>query len=98
MITSAANGASELIPQGEAGFVVQDAEDVTSLCEHIRTMLDDATRRQMAVRARQVAEHNSLAGNFERIERVYKQIIAARGGAGGSSFAGVEQAHHRKSA
>ena len=98
VITSAANGAGELIPQGEAGFVVQDAEDVTSLSEHIATLSDFETRRRMAVRARQVAERNTLKHNFERIEVVYNQIIDSRGGAKIVSAAVGQERPCRKSA
>jgi glycosyltransferase involved in cell wall biosynthesis len=79
VITSAANGASELFEVGDAGFVLADAEDVTQLRRHLVTLSDDQVRRRMGQRARQVAEQNSLAKNFERIEQIYREIVEGRG-------------------
>ena len=79
VITSSANGASELLQQGETGYVLRDANDVTSLSQHLITLCDLPVRRRMGRRARLVAEANSMEKNFERIEQVYREILAERG-------------------
>jgi UDP-glucose:(heptosyl)LPS alpha-1,3-glucosyltransferase len=79
VITSAANGVSELLQQGETGYVLRDENDVTALSQHLAALSDLQVRQRMGRRARLVAEANSMEKNFERIEQVYREILAERG-------------------
>lgn len=56
VITSAVNGASELIAEGESGFVVADPWDVDRWAERLAYLIDgDTLRTRMAARARRDA-------------------------------------------
>jgi UDP-glucose:(heptosyl)LPS alpha-1,3-glucosyltransferase len=55
VITSAANGAAELLGS-EAGWIVDDAEDTGAFAEALDTLRDPARRRRLAEAGRAVAE------------------------------------------
>lgn len=67
VITTAANGAGELIEEGRQGFVVPDPESVESLAGALAAMLDDRARAAMARHASELGGEQSLERHIERI-------------------------------
>lgn len=85
VITTRANGASELLTHGLDGHIIESAADVEALAAALVDLTCPNTRARMSVRARQTAEANDFARNVDRIERVYAEIAestqpCARGG------------------
>lgn len=78
VITTAHNGAGELLTPGQTGFVIDDPFDSDSLAASMSVLLDDTTRAEMSVRARQLAEHHRFERNCAEIRNVYENVLAAR--------------------
>jgi UDP-glucose:(heptosyl)LPS alpha-1,3-glucosyltransferase len=70
VITTARNGAAELIREGETGFVLPDPEDVAALADRIGRLLDPALRARMGAAAREASLGHDLRANYEAVERV----------------------------
>ena len=77
-ITTARNGAAELIRDGETGFVLDDPEDVGALAGRMRLLLDPGLRARMGNAARRASRGQDVAVNFERV----LAILAANSRAG----------------
>jgi UDP-glucose:(heptosyl)LPS alpha-1,3-glucosyltransferase len=67
VITTAKNGAAELIRDGETGFVLADPEDVAMLAERMRRLLDPALRRRMGAAAREASQGHDVRANHEAV-------------------------------
>jgi len=70
VVTSAHNGASELLTPGQNGFVVEDASDAAGVAQCIERFMDEHTLAEASRAARARAlEHT--------VERQYREIIGA---------------------
>ncbi len=78
VITSRANGASELFEHGHGGFILDDAANTEQLFECLELLAEPAQRTEMGIEARRIAEANPLHLNFERIMGLYQRILAQR--------------------
>jgi glycosyltransferase involved in cell wall biosynthesis len=74
VITTAMDGASELIADSQSGFVLPDPEDVPALAAQMRRLLDPATRRGIGAAARDVALRHDARDNFRGVETVLAQV------------------------
>ena len=70
VITTAMNGAADLIEDGTTGFVLPDPDDVAALAARMRTLLDPTTRRRIGAAARQAAPAFDVRINLAAVERV----------------------------
>jgi UDP-glucose:(heptosyl)LPS alpha-1,3-glucosyltransferase len=73
-ITTAQNGACEIIEEGRHGYVLADPSDVPGLARGITQLLDPATRRAqreacLALRPRLSYEHH-----LDQLEALYRQV------------------------
>lgn len=73
VVTTACNGASELMTQGQEGFVLDDPTDLEQLLARLAILRNPATRRQMGVAARQLALRNTFARNAEQLLAVFEE-------------------------
>lgn len=80
VITTRANGASELITPGIDGIVLDDPGDVTALASALRTLSRDRLLRAALGRAgRRLASAHGNDAAFASMAGVYAEVLAARG-------------------
>ena len=77
VVTTRANGASELIQDGESGFVVDDALDVEEIANRLRALADEGLRRTMGQSAREAVAELTPERNIGQVLQVLE--AAARG-------------------
>lgn len=65
VITSAVNGASEIIKESESGYVLMDPTDETELKEKISLLLDPEKRKQFGSKSRMIAESFTIQKNVK---------------------------------
>lgn len=78
VITTRANGVSELMRDGQEGFVLANPNDIESLADDMLTLLDPEMRHQASLAARQVALARSEEENFQQIIELYQTILESR--------------------
>lgn len=74
VITTRANGASELIEDGYSGLIVKDPMDPVELGEKL-LRLSEEKRRSMGEEARKVAERFPLSRYVQETIRVYQEVL-----------------------
>lgn len=80
VVTTQANGASELITPGVDGIVLDDAADIGALAAVLRRLAGDRWLRAALGRAaRSRAEQLGVDAAFASIAEVYGEVVAARG-------------------
>ncbi len=79
VITTATNGASELIEDGRTGFVLADPEDVTALAGRMGELMDAGTRRRIGTAARAASLRYDIRDNLRAVEAVLAEAARARG-------------------
>jgi len=75
VVATRESGASEVVRDGETGFVVP-ARDVDVLVDRLRLLHSDATLREhMGHRAPATVAHLSFAAHAERMCEFYRQVL-----------------------
>lgn len=77
-ITTACNGAGELLTDGVDGFVMPDPADDQRLADCLRLLLDPARRARMGQAAREMALRHTFDRNCEQILAIYQEIVARK--------------------
>ncbi len=80
VVTTAANGASELIEHGRTGFVLPDPEDVRALAACLHGLMDPALRRRIGQAAHLASSAHDIRDNFAAIERLLGEAALSRSG------------------
>ena len=75
VITTAINGAAELIDDGITGFVLADPDDVTSLSVRLRALLDPGLRRRIGNAALAASKQHDLDTNLAAVEAVLARCV-----------------------
>jgi len=78
VITTAYNGASELLNVPENGLVVPDPHDSAALARAIETMLDPEYRRTATVSARNAASAWTFEHHYRALLEVFAEVRAAK--------------------
>jgi UDP-glucose:(heptosyl)LPS alpha-1,3-glucosyltransferase len=78
VVTTRMNGASELMRDGQEGFVLDDPADAAALAARLEKLLDPDLRAHLGRRARALAEAHTLAANFRQLAAVYEEIAQQR--------------------
>lgn len=79
IVTTRANGASELLTDGVNGIVLDACDDDTRLADALRPLISSAElRHQIGAAGRSLAERHSIEGNFKGIVAVYADALAMR--------------------
>lgn len=73
-ITTAHNGASEVITNGREGFVIDRADDVGMLARRIRDLADPAVRARMAENAKALRPRISMERHVEELEALFQEV------------------------
>ncbi len=74
VITTAVNGASDLITDGANGYVMADPEDHKALAERIAALRDPALRAVVGNAARQVSAIADIRSNCRAVEAVLAEV------------------------
>jgi UDP-glucose:(heptosyl)LPS alpha-1,3-glucosyltransferase len=78
VITTRANGASELLHPPQEGYVVEDPHDHDRLACAMAQLLDPARRAARAQAARRAAEHWTFEHHYRQMLDVFAQVAARR--------------------
>ena len=73
-ITTRWDGASEMIVDGNNGYVLDDPTDVAALADRVEKLRDGSRRRQMGVAASAVADRVSMARHAREMVALYEEI------------------------
>jgi len=74
VLTSLQNGVSELIADGENGFLVSEAGDAPAIAERLRRFFLSPERRTLGEEARRTGENFSIALAVDRLMELYAEI------------------------
>ena len=75
VITTARNGAGEVITQGREGFVVPAPEDANAMIHALDAMTDDRARRAMSARAVELGRAQSLDQHVDRLLELCARVM-----------------------
>lgn len=78
VITTAMNGASELIADGRTGFVLPDPADLRALTAVMRSLLDGETRRRVGMAALAASAGHDIRENLRAVTAVLAETAAQR--------------------
>jgi len=79
VVTTRANGASEVLGDCPAVHIADDVEDIQGMSAAVRALLDQPDQKALREAAREAALENRDTDNYERVELLYRDIAAARG-------------------
>ena len=79
VITTASNGASGAVTDGENGFVIENPKDVNLVCERIAFFFDRDPGQKASVHARKAMEQYSMETNYHRMLGVFAEILNQKG-------------------
>lgn len=74
VITTACNGAAELMTDGVEGRVIAEPGDSAALAESIEELLDVSRRRRASIAARALAERHSLTDHVAQLLDLYAKL------------------------
>jgi len=75
VVTSAQNGAGELMTEGIEGYVIPDPADLGELLGRIELLFDADLRRRMGEAARRLALKHTLSRNVDQVLEVYEEAF-----------------------
>lgn len=78
VITTACNGAGELMTDGREGFVVTEPGAIGELTAALDHMADDGERRRMSTHASALGREQSLDRHVDRLVKVFEEVAAAK--------------------
>jgi UDP-glucose:(heptosyl)LPS alpha-1,3-glucosyltransferase len=74
VVTSRINGASELIRNGENGYVVEDPAEMGVLADRLCRLLDPVHRQALGRAAAQTAARHTVTHHLDEMERLFDRI------------------------
>jgi len=78
VVTTTVNGASEVLREGESGFLLEDPLDAAVLTDRMERLLSPDVRKRMGEQARRVAEAHSVERNTRETLEVLGQAWRVR--------------------
>jgi UDP-glucose:(heptosyl)LPS alpha-1,3-glucosyltransferase len=76
VMTTRANGASELLTHDDEGYIIESAADIQAIGKALMDLALPENRARLGPRARQTAEVYDVTRNVDQIERVYREVAA----------------------
>lgn len=73
VITTSYNGVSEMMTDGQQGFVVDPPSDITALADKMRRILDPVMRKDMGIAARRLAESHTMDRQTTELLTLYAE-------------------------
>lgn len=80
VITSASNGAGELLTPGREGFVINSPDEIAHLADCLDRMADDPTRQTMSEHAARLGRAQSLDAHVERLLELFEEVAREKTG------------------
>jgi len=74
VITTGYNGVSEVMTDGQEGFVVDQPADIATLAEKMKQMLDPDLRADMGIAARRLAEKHTMERQTAEFVTLYAEL------------------------
>jgi UDP-glucose:(heptosyl)LPS alpha-1,3-glucosyltransferase len=78
VITTACNGASELMTDGREGFIVTAPDAIGELTTALGHMADDRRRAEMSAHATRLGREQSMDQHVGRLVRVFEEVAASK--------------------
>ncbi|HEV3166884.1 MAG TPA: glycosyltransferase family 4 protein [Isosphaeraceae bacterium] len=78
VITTAYNGAGELITEGREGFVISAPDAREELIASVDRMADDTARRAMSAHAEQLGRAQSFDTHMARLVKLFEEVAGAK--------------------
>lgn len=78
VVTTRSNGASEMLTEGQDGFILDDPADDVALSSQLRRLCEPSVRNRMGFAARQTALRFPLERNCDEITSLYEATIQRR--------------------
>jgi len=78
VITTASNGAGELIGQGREGFVIETPHHQAGLIAAIDAMTDRQSRAAMAIAARELGRQQTFEAHVDKLERLFERVAVEK--------------------
>jgi len=75
VVTTRANGACELIDDGQSGFVIDSATNVEALTERLGRLTDVDLRGSMGIAAREAVKNLTPGSNLALVMEVFKAVV-----------------------
>ena len=79
VITTACNGAGEVITEGNEGFVISHPNASSELSEALDRMTNDTERASMSTRAAKLGREQSFDRHVARLVGVFERVAASKG-------------------
>lgn len=79
VISTAYNGACEVMSDGTHGFVLKDPSDVATLASAMKTLCDDDHRREMSQACLALRQTLAYQHHLDELTRIYGRVTARRG-------------------
>ncbi len=80
-VTTRWDGASEMISDGDNGYVLDDSDDVQGLADRVISLHDTANRVRIGTAARAIADRVSMARHAEQMLALYDEVAEGKVGA-----------------
>jgi UDP-glucose:(heptosyl)LPS alpha-1,3-glucosyltransferase len=80
VVTTAVNGASEVLREGVSGFLLEEPFDAAALADRVEKLLSSDLRQRMGEQARRIAEAHPMERNTRETLEVLDRAWRARGG------------------
>jgi UDP-glucose:(heptosyl)LPS alpha-1,3-glucosyltransferase len=78
VITTACNGASELLTDGQEGTIVTAPDALVELSQALDRMADDAIRLPMAANAARLGQSHTFDGHVAKLIKVFEEVAASK--------------------
>ncbi|RUL86737.1 glycosyltransferase family 4 protein [Tautonia sociabilis] len=82
VVTTATNGAGEVITEGREGFIVPEPDDLAGLAGALDRLCDDRARSAMAKAAAKLGQAQSFDVHLDRLIALFEEVAADRSAAG----------------
>ena len=80
VVTTACNGAGELIGPGREGFVIPSPDAIGALADSLDRLASDDDRRAMSIRAAALGRAQSFDVHFDRLLGLFEEVAAEKRG------------------
>ena len=78
VVTTATNGAAQVITQGQDGFVVRTSREISEMAAYVTALRDTAYRHRMGAAARATSSHYPLTRNAGETLALIRECAAAK--------------------
>ncbi|QDV35971.1 glycosyltransferase family 4 protein [Tautonia plasticadhaerens] len=92
VVTTATNGAGEVVTPGREGYVVPEADDLDALADALDQLCDDDRRRAMAGAAERLGKAQSFDAHLDRLVALFEEVAEERRSGSGPAKGSLRKA------